>query len=247
MAIGFVSSVTNRSSGGVSSHGINKTGVTAGNLLVLYVGTFQELTPGSSTVSGGGATWSRRSIDGPTNNINTQVWEGRGGTGGSITVTYTPGGSNAEVAVILAEFNSADASAPFDQEAGITGSSNQPDSGVTGTLAQSDSLKVSACAHDGGNITMVPRAGDGDTQLTGQLNGNTGMVIGGSYQILSATTAVRGRWTLGASQNWACSVTIFKAAAGGGGTTVTPPAGAMALTGQQPSMNLTINIPTDTI
>jgi hypothetical protein len=199
MPYSLVQQNTNRA-GAVTSHDITLNGVTAGNLLVLFVGTFDETGTGGS-VSGGGATWTRRATDGATDFVRTHIYEGVGTTGGDITVTYTPADA-ADVAVILAEFANP-AVSPFDVEAGTTGTGTTPDSGATATLAQADALKVSACVHSGGNVTMVPRAGDGDTQVTGQENGSTGMVIGGSYQILSTTTAVRGRWTLGASQNWA--------------------------------------------
>ena len=214
MAGAYVQSNHNRASG-ASSLDVTLTGVVAGNTLV-FVGTKYKdpLTADQFTsVSGGGATWARRSEaqTGGGAHIRIEIWVGVGGTGGSITATMDPGTSG-DLAAILFEISGLDASTPYDTQAAATGTSTEPDSGATATLAQADSFKIMGACHETGTVSFQPRAGDGDTEVTGEEAGDTGMVVVGAYQVLSATTAINGRWTLGSSANWCAAVIALKAA-----------------------------------
>lgn len=240
MAGALVQSNHNRNAGSATL-AVTLTGVVAGNTLV-YIGSNYNGGGGKniSGVAGGGATWTERSarISG---NIALEIWVGTGGTGGSITVTATIA-SASDNAGILMEISGLDATTPFDVKADASGSSTSPESGATATLAQADSFKVMGMAHESGTITMNPRAGDGDTEVTGEEAGDSGMVVGGAYQVLAATTAVNGRWTIGSSANWVASVVVLKAAAGGGGgTTVTPGTASLTLSAFAPQANQRIN------
>lgn len=211
MAGSPVQSATDRQSGDATQT-VSLTGVAAGATLVLKGGSYQSTA--ATSCSGGGATWTKRAsaLNG---SILSEIWIGHNSSGGSVTVTWTLSAA-VDGATILEEWSGLGTTDPYDVAAQATGSSTSPDSGATATLAQADAVKLTAMAHGGGNISMDPRAGDGDTEVPGQGNGDTGMVVGGAYKVLSATTAVNGRWTLGSSQDWAACVVVLKATGGGG-------------------------------
>lgn len=211
MAGAFVQSATTRGSSSTASVGL--TGVASGNCLVAIVSAYQGVN--FSTASGGGATWNQR-VEHAGTDQRIEMHVGHNTTGGSVTISMALGASY-DWAIIGVELSGILTTDPFDVAASAAGSGTAPDSGATATLAQADSFKISGVCHTGANITVVPRAGDGDTEITGQENGLTGMVVVGAYQVLAATTAVSGRWTIGASNAWAAGVLVLKAAAGGGG------------------------------
>lgn len=210
MAGSLTQSTHNRASGDAGPT-VGLTGVASGACLVLKVGVFNQTVTG---VSGGGATWNKRA-NVTTGSVDSEIWIGHNSTGGSVTISMTLG-AGADSAFILEEWAGLGTSDPFTtgEKNNATGTSTSPESGATPTLGQADSVKLTAMAHGGGTITMNPRAGDGDTEVTGEEAGDSGMVCGGAYQILSATTAVNGRWTIGSSQAWAACVVVLKATGG---------------------------------
>lgn len=189
---------------------VSLTGVASGACLVLKVGTWNDT---ATAVSGGGATWTERADTGSGLGARAAIWVGYNSTGGSVTVTATMAFGSTP-ALILEEWAGLGTTDPFDVAATATGLSTSPDSGTTVTLAQADSVKLSACSTDAGSgVSHDPRAGDGDTEVPGQEDGGTGPVIVGSYKILAATTGVAGRWTLGSSLSWDAAVVVLKASA----------------------------------
>jgi len=217
MAIAYVQTAKNQAT--TTSLNVSLTGVVAGNTLILWVGKYGDTFSGSS-VSGGGATWTKRASNlqtGPSNSQGCEIWEGHGTTGGSITVTLTSSGS-ADIAIVIGEFSGLQSPA-YDVSANASSGgsgSTSPDSGATSSLAQADELVISCDSHADGDTTNVPRSGDGFTQLSDYANGSLTAVVGAAYKIVSSTSAVSGRWTTGASANWSACVAAFKAAGGGG-------------------------------
>lgn len=73
-----------------TSHTIAMTGVTAGNVLVLFIGAGQAAGTAVTGVSGGGATWTLKAhTTDATASSDGYVYEGTGTTGGSFTITIT--------------------------------------------------------------------------------------------------------------------------------------------------------------
>lgn len=217
MAIALVQQNKNTANG-ATSVAVTLTGVTAGNVLIVTLGTYLNPANGlSSSVSGGGATWTRRGSR-VSGRLATEIWEGLGGTGGSITVTASA--STRDWAAVLTEWSGVDAT-PFDVTASGNGTSTSPSSGSTATTAQADELLIGAVSHQGSTISCVP--GGSFTQLNDVLTGASTAVCGAAYRIVSATGAYSSDWTLGSSQIWTCAIATFKAAASGGSVTAAIP------------------------
>lgn len=218
MAIAYVQTAKNQAT--TTSLNVSLTGVVAGNTLILWVGKYGDSFAGSS-VSGGGATWTKRESNlqtGYGNRQGCEIWEGYGTTGGSVTVTLTSSGS-ADIAIVIGEFSGLQSPAydvSANSSSGGSGSTS-PDSGATSSLAQADELVISVDSHADGNTSNVPRSGDGFTQLSDYPDGSLAATVGAAYKIVSSTSAVSGRWTLGTSANWSACVATFKATGGGGG------------------------------
>lgn len=215
MAGALVQQATPLTVNGGTSRTNSLSGVAVGATLYVAVGHWNNgAAPG--TVTGGGCTWTcRLNIGGGTGTNGSEEWEGLNSSGGSVTITWTRnGGNNVDASVCLAEFSGMPTSASYDVAASTTGTGTAPDGGLTATTAQADSLALSICSNNDGNITMVSRSGDGYTDLNAVTNGNSFAVIRPAYKVLSATGQQQGRFTLGGSTGWQAGVAVYKAAGG---------------------------------
>ena len=206
------------------------TGVVAGNVLVLgiFAQRYFSNTPAFSSVSGGGATWTKvldSVITG--NEWGMSVFVGTGGTGGSITATAS--GTWDEVEVALLEIADADESDPVDESAQqAQRATSAPESGATATLSTDEGLALGFCSVFSNFANPTPHGSDGFTteiDHSTQFDWRDYIV---AYKALDSTTGVNFRCT-GVTSDYRTAVVVLKPASGG--PVEVPLAGELAFSG----------------
>lgn len=110
--------------------------------------------------------------------------------------------------IAVHEYSGITTTSPLDPSPQIgTGTGTSLATASTSTLTQANNLVHATITHDGGNISET--AGASFTARQTVTNGNTGMPIMTEDRRVTATTAVTGTATIGASQGWAIAVAVF--------------------------------------
>ena len=151
--------------------------------------------------------------------VVTSIWyceNASGGSGHTVTITDNSG---AEFHGAALEITGALTSGALDKaNAQDDASDTTPHTGSTGTLTQADEIVVIVTGNYTNGTGLSGIAVDGGwTQVSEHLNPTfqPGEV---DYQIVSATTALEGGWTIsGVTASWVSAIASFKAASGGGG------------------------------
>ena len=139
--------------------------------------------------------------------------------GQTITITWTGGSATTGAKVI--EVSGQDGTTPYDQGADATGTSTAADSGATGTLAQADNLVVGQVATSSTSTQTWETTSPTWTDEGGVTTSGTIRESHFAQKVVSATTALNAKTTLGTSRTWHAQIDVFKAAAGASPQTVT--------------------------
>ena len=169
---------------------------TAGNCLIVYVGTGQGTTnPTVSgiTLTGSSDTFADAKSLNNNGTVDSEIWTDQGCSGGhtAVVVTFAAGsGASAGMVVRVEEWSGVATAGAVDKtNATATAASTSFTSGSSGTLSQASELVVGAVSQDSGNGSTVTGPASPWTNTT-QLNAasaSVGMVTG--WQVVSATTA----------------------------------------------------------
>ena len=164
--------------------------------------------------------------------------------GGANTVTYRTGGSNGQMAMVIAEFANIASPSPLDAATGAVGSGNVPSSGnLTPTVA--GDLMIAAGTHE---ATLVTSAYAGSTMIAiATENSSTNQPLAMSYQVLTTTTPTPARFNMSASAPWAQAGALFKATASGDVTPPSTPTGLVISGVSTSGFTLSWNASTDNV
>jgi hypothetical protein len=212
-----ISLVQAKSATGTSATSLTVTlnsNTTAGNCLVVCVGT--EESTDNPTVSGitlGGSAGNFASASTAYNNtyINAAIWIDPDCAGGqtSVVISMTGGtGSGPAICAWVMEFSGVATSAPLDKAP--AGQNNQAatwTSGSTGTLSQASEIAIGCVYIDGSPVTP----GSPWTELA--LVDESGYYLAVGYQVVSATTALTYNGTTSGSDYYGSCIITLKAAA----------------------------------
>lgn len=182
--------------------------VTAGSLLVAYVGTNQVGTFGvSDNVNG---TYNNDA----SSNAVVQIWTFPGAGSGTTTVSLSFTSTTA--AIIIEEWSGVAAVSPFDQKATNTGSAAQTGTtGTTPTLSQNVELALAGMEVNSGSITSFVVSSPFSASTSGPV-GNASFQIAAGNMITAASTGVGATFTWGtASAVWHGAISTYKPSAGG--------------------------------
>ena len=121
-----------------------------GNTLIAVISTRGTTAGRVSSVSSGGATWSRSVQSTNANGVTTEIWYGAvtatGGT--SVTITFVNSGwwqytpLNYFAAAVVMEYSGILTTNPLDKTASSAGNNNSPITGTTATTTQANELWI---------------------------------------------------------------------------------------------------------
>jgi|SRR5580704_5504973 hypothetical protein len=228
MAPGLVQSA---STGGASGTTLTVTlgaATTAGNTLVVCVGTVDGSDPIVSAVKLGGSAGNFAKAvahDGAADSC--EIWYDFNCAGGqtSVVITFTgdSGGSPSTAAVVM-EWSGMLTTASADKTNFADSFSTSWSSGSSGTLSQAGELLIGAAAIQAAGVTLTP-ASPWTALSAVSGTGGDAIKLQVSYQVVSAATAQAYTGTISSNSAWNALVATFKAA------TSTTHSGTATLTG----------------
>ena len=190
--------------------------VTTGNLMIVSVSAWPN-APTSVADTLGSTYTLAGAIRTSSGGAHTAIFYARLNAGGANTVTYRTGGSNGQMAMVIAEFANIASPSPLDAATGAVGNGNVPSSGNLAPTVAGD-LMISAGTHE---ATLVTSAYPGSTMIAiATEDSDTNQPLAMAYQVLTTTAPTPARFNLSASAPWAQAGALFKATASGD---VTPP------------------------
>lgn len=123
----------------------------------------------------------------------------------TFTVTVTPTGT-AAISVAIHEYSRVRTTTPLDKTASASGTSTAADSGATATLTVADEL-VFAAVGTAGAVPTITTGGSYNLRETPSIVAV--LALGTEDEIVTATTAVHGTFTLAPSSLWGAIVATF--------------------------------------
>lgn len=207
-----------------------RTGVTAGNLLVVPIAYFQGTGRTITLASSPSNTWTRHVQSNGDANSHIEIWYAANAAAGDTTLTFgwSAGSGNGQLEGDVLEFSSAATGSPADATATNTGTSTGP-SVASGALSQADEVLIALASHTGTDTTFAP---DGTyTQISENEDNDTGQTYHSQYRIVASASSDTANWTLGASRAWFAVLASFKGAAAGGVTETLDVAGTLSPAG----------------
>jgi hypothetical protein len=179
--------------------------VTAGNSLIALVAT----NTSSTTVSGGGASWTKDvAQSGPAPGA-IELWHGHNVSGASSVVTVTPSGRGSTFTANVSEWS---------------GLSNAAAEAVNSGTDTTTAVSTGAATNVSTNALLIAVGGWGANDYSsGPANSFSRMTntasasdfLEGAYNIVSSVASYSTAWTLTASINWAAAIAAFGAPAPG--------------------------------
>lgn len=187
---------------------------TSGHLIEVTVVLRQDATGGRTiaVTDSQGNTYSTAVTSGPSTAFSRQTikfYVANCVGGASHQITVTPSGT-VTLAFLIDEWSGLETTSPLDKTATGSNTGTSVTTGSTGTLAQADELVTCGVGTPGVAHTLTP--GSGWTADPATATG-----VSNEYKVVSATTAVSGVATLGASITWNAALATYKIAVGGGG------------------------------
>lgn len=202
-------------SGGTSTTG-SLTGVANGDMILVAVrfGTTGATFTVSDSVNAGNYSEDKvqtLATDGDTVAIFSKV----NTCAGTCNITITASSSaSTSIAMAEVEVSGLASSSYLDQTASANASSTSPNSGNAATTTTANEFVFSALGLDGANSVTITGAGS-TTLLDTATNTSSGnKVYADGYQIVSATGAYAGAYSLTVSEEWAALVATYKGAGG---------------------------------
>lgn len=211
MAIALVQSKSATGTSGTSITVTLNSNTTAGNCLVVCVGTDESTdnpTVSGVTLGGSAGNFAAANTAYSNTDLNSAIWVDPNCAGGqtSVVISLTGGaGGGTEVAAYVLEFSGVQTSSAVDKApTGQNSSGTTWTSGSTGTLSQANEVAV-ACLYD---TTTPATPGSPWTELTATA-GTDHLAVG--YQVVSATTALTYNGTSSTSGFYGCCIITLKA------------------------------------
>lgn len=190
---------------------ILRSGVTAGNLLALWVPLFSGATV--TGMFGGGATWAKLQAT-TLSSVRGELWTGSGGTGGSITVSGTLSGSDFPLCSLYEIAN------PGTVESSAITTAASATQTVSATPTTTGDLVLTCIAYSSNTNTGTPSSPWVDAN--GGLNGSTSLSMTAYQANCTGGSPISATWTFSGSVN-AVLGTLILSGGGGGGSTINPP------------------------
>lgn len=184
-------------------------GVTAGNLLLVWLAAFPGTTVTATCSDSAGNTYAQSYGQNDTTTGSMVFgFYAKNVTGGNITITVDPAGASSDITLVVAEISGADTTAPADQTNTARSNSTGPSVAVTTATANEGYF---ACVSHNSTDRTITQAG-GWALIDENEGGSSNMPISVIWQTAAAGT-VTASWTIGTGAvDWVCGVASFKEA-----------------------------------